>query len=169
MRTRCTKSSISERVSRRLVERIDLGGDDDPADDDQDETSASRGETAAGEDREQPVPAVPTDAEPAPPTPPVALPCQHAGTLLGPGGDLVGWSRALGLFYVRKDGRALGWIEHGASRVNGWAVPVAGTFLVDSTAPGRPLACDTADAAALLVRQALDQSLIDAVGLVCQL
>ncbi|MEU6970797.1 hypothetical protein AB0A71_24260 [Kitasatospora aureofaciens] len=41
--------------------------------------------------------------------------------------------------------------------MNGWAVLVAGTFLIDSSAPDRPLARDTA----LLVRQALDQGLID--------
>ncbi|MFH8387563.1 hypothetical protein ACH4E7_42870 [Kitasatospora sp. NPDC018058] len=52
--------------------------------------------------------------------------------------------------------------------MDGWAVLVDGRFLVDSTAPGRPLACDTADDAALLVRQALDQGLIDAAGLVRQ-
>ncbi|MEU4303477.1 hypothetical protein [Kitasatospora aureofaciens] len=52
--------------------------------------------------------------------------------------------------------------------MNGWAVLVAGTFLVDSSAPGRPLARDSADDAALIVRQALDQGLIDAAGLVRQ-
>ncbi|MFH8383490.1 hypothetical protein ACH4E7_21495 [Kitasatospora sp. NPDC018058] len=54
----------SERVSRRLVERIDLWGDDaGSTDDDQDQDgdgSASRGETAAAdEDQEQPAPAAP--------------------------------------------------------------------------------------------------------------
>ncbi|MFJ9846891.1 hypothetical protein ACIRYZ_41955 [Kitasatospora sp. NPDC101155] len=101
--------------------------------------SASRGETpAADDDQEQPVPAVPADTEPARPGP-AALPRQPDAGPLGPppepylrglgrfdlirnisslmgesGWDLAGWTRAPGLFYVRKAGRALAWIEHGA-------------------------------------------------------
>ncbi|MFJ4192137.1 hypothetical protein [Kitasatospora sp. NPDC089509] len=52
--------------------------------------------------------------------------------------------------------------------MDGWTVLVAGTFLVDSNTPDRPLVRDTADDAALLLRQALDQGLIDAAGLVRQ-
>ncbi|MFF2147520.1 hypothetical protein [Kitasatospora sp. NPDC058190] len=48
--------------------------------------------------------------------------------------------------------------------MDGWAVLVDGRYLVDSTAPGHPLACDTAADAALIVRQALEQGLIDATG-----
>ncbi|WP_030240526.1 hypothetical protein [Streptomyces sp. NRRL S-350] len=162
-------------------------GQDQDQDQD-DDGSASRGETAAAdEEQEQLVPAEPAAAEPAPP---VVLPrrqdddplrpppepylrgldrydlIRNASTFLGSGWDLVGWSWAPDLFFVRKDGRALGWIEYGAARVNGWAVLVGGTFLVDSNAPDYPLACDTADDAALLVCQALEQGLIDAAGLV---
>ncbi|MFD9597155.1 hypothetical protein ACFWA9_30985 [Kitasatospora sp. NPDC059973] len=180
-----------ERHHRRMLERIDLSKipDFDPnapipgLDDDQEPASfASRGETeAAGQHQDQGQPA----GESVGTASPAALPRQHNGdllrpppepylrglgrydvirnatALLGPGWDLVGWSRAPGLFYVRKDGRALGWIEHGAGRVDGWAVLVDGQFLVDGDRPERPLACASADDAALLVRQALDQGLLD--------
>jgi hypothetical protein len=70
----------SERVSRHMVERIDLWGDNagqaDDGDDQDDDGSASRGETpATDEDHEQPVPAAPADTEPARPGP-AALPRQ---------------------------------------------------------------------------------------------
>ncbi|MFD7596280.1 hypothetical protein ACFV6D_24995 [Kitasatospora sp. NPDC059812] len=90
---------------------------------------ASRGETEAADqhqDHGQPAP------EPVGTASPAALPRQHgadllrpppepylrglgrydlirnATALLGPGWDLIGWSRDSGLFYVRQDGRAPG-------------------------------------------------------------
>ncbi|MFE2728620.1 hypothetical protein [Kitasatospora sp. NPDC059327] len=82
-----------------------------------------------------------------------------------PGWDLAGWNRAPGLFYVRKAGRALAWIEHGAPRLDGWALVVEGRFVADPADPAdrsRPLVTSTAELAVLLVRQALEEGLIDA-------
>ncbi|MEV7940846.1 hypothetical protein AB0O82_32555 [Kitasatospora sp. NPDC088264] len=148
--------------------------------------SASRGETAAADEhQEQPRP-VPSETVELSRPAPAALPHQQSDDplrpppepylrglgrydlsrnvayLLGRGWDMVGWSRAPGLFYVRLNRRPLGWVEHGAGRVDGWAVLVNGSFLVDPDAPARPLVCDTADDAALVVRQAFEEGLIDA-------
>ncbi|MEU4118902.1 hypothetical protein AB0F71_30970 [Kitasatospora sp. NPDC028055] len=181
----------SERLTRRMLERAARWGDDsvDPADKDGD-GSASRGETAAADhdDQEQPGPAVPAalaDVEPARQTPP-ALPrqqdvgplrpppepylrglgrfdlIQNIGSLMGePGWDLAGWTRAPGLFYVRKAGRALAWIEHGLSGADGWVVVIEGAFVAGPADRSRPLVTRTAELAALTVRQALVEGLID--------
>ncbi|MFD5922680.1 hypothetical protein ACFVYP_38975 [Kitasatospora sp. NPDC058201] len=79
-----------------------------------------------------------------------------------PGWDLAGWTRAPGLFYVRKAGRALAWIEHGAARLDGWALVVDGRFVADPTDRSRPLVTSTAEFAVLLVCQALEEGLVDA-------
>ncbi|MFI9276069.1 hypothetical protein ACIGXM_36120 [Kitasatospora sp. NPDC052896] len=81
--------------------------------------------------------------------------------LLGPGWDLAGWSWHPGVVEVRHCGRALGWVEHGLGGTDGWAPLVDGGFLEDVDGPERPLFCGTADHAALLVRRALDQGLIE--------
>ncbi|MFE2728619.1 hypothetical protein [Kitasatospora sp. NPDC059327] len=70
-----------ERVNRGMRGRIDIRGDDTaPADDDQDDSCAPRGESPGpGDDRqEQPVPAAPAAAEPGlpPAASPVVLPRQ---------------------------------------------------------------------------------------------
>jgi len=87
-----------------------------------------------------------------------------AAVLLGPGWDLAGWSRHPDVLEVRHGGRALGWVEHGLGGTDGWAPLVDGGFLEDLDGPERPLFCSTADHAALLVRRAQDQGLIDAAG-----
>ncbi|GAA1246816.1 hypothetical protein GCM10009665_42200 [Kitasatospora nipponensis] len=85
-----------------------------------------------------------------------------AAVLLGPGWDLAGWSRYPSVVEVRLHGRALGWVEHGLGDTDDWAPLVDGGFLEDLDGPERPLFCGTADHAALLVRRALEQGLIDA-------
>ncbi|MGW7582727.1 hypothetical protein ACWGKU_28740 [Kitasatospora sp. NPDC054768] len=183
--------TASERLTRRMLERAERWGDDVDQDDQDGDGSASRGETAAADhdDQEQPGPAVPAalaDVEPARQTPP-ALPRQqdagplrpppepylrglgrfdlirNIGSLMGePGWDLAGWTRAPGLFYVRKAGRALAWIEYGLGGVDGWVVVIEGAFVAGPADRSRPLVTRTAELAALLVRQALDQGLLDA-------
>ncbi|MFC5889721.1 hypothetical protein [Kitasatospora aburaviensis] len=192
-RARWPDLTDSERLHRRMVERAELWGDEvgDDQDADEDDGSASRGETAPADDpgdQEQPAPTASADVEPARPTPPAAVPRQqqdagplrppaepylrglgrfdlirNISSLIGePGWDLAGWTRAPGLFYVRKDGRALAWTEHGVNRLDGWGVVVDGHFLSYSKDPQRPLATHTVELAALLVRDALQAGLVDA-------
>ncbi|MFJ9448001.1 hypothetical protein ACIRRH_40170 [Kitasatospora sp. NPDC101235] len=66
-----------------------------------------------------------------------------------------GWTRAPGLFYVRRNGRALAWTEHGVNRLDGWGVVIEGHFLSYTADPQRPLATTTVEQAARLVRDAL--------------
>ncbi|MFJ2864022.1 hypothetical protein [Kitasatospora sp. NPDC087314] len=182
-KTRWPDLTESERVRRRMLERIDVWGDDvDP-----DGASASRGETPDDHgDQEQPDP-VPADVQPARAIPPAVLPrrqdhdplrpplepylrnlgrfdlIRNISTLMGePGWDLAGWTRAPGLFYIRKDGRALAWTEHGVNRLDGWGVVIEGSFLSYTADQQRPLAADTVEQAALLVRDALAAGLVDA-------
>ncbi|MFB7668350.1 hypothetical protein ACFC1R_31265 [Kitasatospora sp. NPDC056138] len=187
-KTRWPDLTERERVNRRMRERIDIWDNDTAqVDDDQPDSSAPRGETPTdGDDQEQPA-AAPAAAAPAPPAAPVALPrqqtdnppsvppepylrglgrfdlIQNISTLMQqPGWDLAGWTRAPGLFYVRKAGRALAWIEHGAARLDGWALVIDGRFVAGPADRSRPLVASTAELAALLVRQALEEGLIDA-------
>ncbi|MFG2910872.1 hypothetical protein ACGF13_38230 [Kitasatospora sp. NPDC048286] len=178
-RARWPDLTESERLTRRMLERAERWGDDDG--------SASRGETAAADndDQEQPGPAAPADVKPVHPTPravprqqdagPLRPPpepylrglgrfdlIQNIGSLMGESGwDLAGWTRAPGLFYVRKNGRALAWIEHGVGGADGWVVVIEGAFVAGPADRSRPLVTRTADLAALLVRQALVEGLID--------
>ncbi|MDH6711428.1 hypothetical protein P3T27_008186, partial [Kitasatospora sp. MAA19] len=182
-KTRWSDLTESERVRRRVLERIDVWGDGD----DQEEASASRGETPDDHgDQEQPDP-VPADVQPARATSPAVLPRQqdhdplrpppepylrnlgrfdlirNISTLMGePGWDLAGWTRVPGLFYIRKDGRALAWTEHGVNRLDDWGVVIEGSFLSYTADPRRPLAADTVEQAARLVRDAMAVGLVDA-------
>ncbi|MGA5823922.1 hypothetical protein ACPC54_39495 [Kitasatospora sp. NPDC094028] len=74
-KTRWPDLTERERVNRRMRERIDIWDNDTaPADADQDDGSAPRGETPTdGDDQEQPAAAVPATADLAPPAGPVAL------------------------------------------------------------------------------------------------
>ncbi|MGW4805865.1 hypothetical protein [Kitasatospora sp. NPDC004272] len=77
------------------------------------------------------------------------------------GWDIAGWTRAPGLFYVRRAGRALAWAEHGLAGLPGWVVVIDGHLLTDATDRTRPKVAGSIDEAALLVRQAVKEGLID--------
>ncbi|MFJ8444383.1 hypothetical protein [Kitasatospora griseola] len=137
-------------------------------------------------DEQEPVPATPDDTAPARPDAPVPPRQRPAGPLDMPqepylrglgrfdrirdasslmdqhGWDLAGWAKDPDVYYVRRLGRALAWIEYGLGGRDGWVVVVDDAFIADTDDRTRPMVLDSEGAAALVVRQALEQGLIDA-------
>ncbi|GLW58072.1 hypothetical protein [Kitasatospora phosalacinea] len=179
-RARWPDADPDERIRRRMMERIDLWDEADPdhpdeQDDqgeqlDQDDVLDADGQG----DEQQPVQAAPA-APRRRPAGPLAVPqepylrglgkfdrIRDASRLMDQHGwDLAGWTRAPGVYYVRRLGRALAWIEHGVGGRDGWVVVVDEGFVADPADRTQPLVLDSESAAALVVRQALEQGLID--------
>ncbi|WP_404867251.1 hypothetical protein ACI1MP_37125 (plasmid) [Kitasatospora griseola] len=176
-----------ERVRRRMMERIDRWGDADP--DDQDEQFDQYDDVLDPDDQadeQQPVQASLASTAQARPGTPATLRQRPAGPLAVPqepylrnlgkfdrirdasrlmdqhGWDLAGWTRAPSVYYVRRLGRALAWIEYGVGGRDGWVVVVDDGFVANPADRTQPLLLDSDSAAALVVRQALEQGLIDA-------
>ncbi|MFJ5928043.1 hypothetical protein ACIQF6_36155 [Kitasatospora sp. NPDC092948] len=164
-----------ERIRRRMRERIHLWDDDQAERHDHDDDVLEPDDQA---DEQQIVQIPPTAPTPARRRPEGSLKVPPEPFLRGlgrfdlvrnisvlvdrPGWDIAGWTKAPGLFYVRRAGRALAWAEHGLAGLPGWVVVVDGRLLTDAADRTRPKVVTTIDQAALLVRQALDQGLIDA-------
>ncbi|MGW4697964.1 hypothetical protein ACWEO1_36940 [Kitasatospora cineracea] len=164
-----------ERIRRRMRERVHLWDDDQDERHDHHDDDVLEPDDQA--DEQPPAQAPPTATAPPRPRPagPPAVPPEPFLRGLGRfdlirnisvlvdqvGWDIAGWTKAPGLFYVRRAGRALAWAEHGLAGLPGWVVVIDGHLLTDATDRTRPKVAGSIDEAALLVRQAVKEGLIN--------